>query len=120
MLGPRVPLLRAAGKGGRRAGWGGESRDRRSRFAATVAQAGRVAAAGHSLFGSAPRSPAEPRKTALFSLRFGDRRLRLQDLAPPIHPAFEVDVMGAAQFARVLVLDIGRGLEGVGGAAHAA
>src|SRR5271166_1952065 len=49
-----------------------------------------------------------------------DRRFRLQNLAAAIHAAFEVDVVRTAQFARILVLDIGRRFEGVGGAAHAA
>src|SRR3954454_11703279 len=44
----------------------------------------------------------------------------LQDLAAAIHPGLEVDVVGAAKLARVLVLDIGRGLERIGRAAHAA
>src|SRR5271165_6072861 len=51
---------------------------------------------------------------------FAHRRLRLQNLAAAIHAAFEVDVVRTSQFARILVLDIGRRFEGVGGAAHAA
>ena len=50
-----------------------------------------------------------------------DRRaLRLEHLTAAIHAALQVDVVRAAQFAGILVLDIGRRLEGVGGAAHAA
>ncbi len=46
--------------------------------------------------------------------------LRLQHLAAAIHAGLQVNVMRAAHFAGILVLDIGRGLEGVGRAAHAA
>ncbi|CDX58229.1 hypothetical protein MPL1032_230290 [Mesorhizobium plurifarium] len=46
--------------------------------------------------------------------------LRLQNLAAAIHAGLQVDVVRAAHFAGILVLDIGRGLEGVGRAAHAA
>src|SRR5271166_121713 len=51
---------------------------------------------------------------------FAGRGLRLQDLAAAIHPGLQVDVMGTAQLARILVFDISRSLEGVGRAAHAA
>ena len=46
--------------------------------------------------------------------------LGLQDLAATIHAGLEIDVMRTAQFAGVLVLDVGRLLERVGRAAHAA
>src|SRR3974390_2641813 len=48
-----------------------------------------------------------------------DLGLRLQDLAAFVHAGLEVDVVGTPQFARILVLDIGRPLERIGGAAHA-
>ena len=50
----------------------------------------------------------------------GGLGLRLQDLAAPIHAAFQVDVVRAAQFARILIFHISRGFERVGRAAHAA
>src|SRR3982750_1129019 len=46
--------------------------------------------------------------------------LHLEDLTAAVHAGLEVDVMRAAQFAGVLVLDVGRGLQGVGRAALAA
>jgi len=46
--------------------------------------------------------------------------LRRQNLTAAIHARLQVDVVGAAQFARILVLDIGRGGECVSGTAHAA
>src|SRR4249919_3098887 len=46
--------------------------------------------------------------------------LGLQDLTALIHSGLQVDVVRTAQFAGILVLDIGRPLERVGGAAHAA
>src|SRR5882757_9217850 len=46
--------------------------------------------------------------------------LGLEHLAAAIHASLEVDVMRTAQLARVLVLDIGSGGEGIGGAAEAA
>ena len=50
----------------------------------------------------------------------GSAFLRRQHLAAAIHAGLQVDVMRTAHFAGVLVLDIGRGLERVGRAAHAA
>src|SRR5262249_30092875 len=44
----------------------------------------------------------------------------LEDLAAAVHAGLEVDVVGAAELARILVLDIGRCLERIGGAAHPA
>lgn len=44
----------------------------------------------------------------------------LEDLAPAIHPALQVDVVRSAKLARVLVLDIGRPGERIRGAALAA
>src|ERR1700730_2314798 len=46
--------------------------------------------------------------------------LDLEHLAATIHAGLQVDVVRTAQFARILVLDIGWLLEGVGGPAHAA
>src|SRR5215218_4868459 len=50
----------------------------------------------------------------------GLRGFHLEDLAAAVHAGLEVDVVRAAKLARILVLDIGRGLERVGRAAHAA
>src|SRR5271170_7762273 len=69
----------------------------------------------------APRPcPSPGEGPIVLQLGFSNRRLGLQDLAAPIHAALEVDVMRAAQLARILVLDIGWRLERIGGAAHAA
>src|SRR5690606_23504790 len=46
--------------------------------------------------------------------------LDVENLPAAIHAGLEVDVMRAAQLARILVLDIGRGGKGVGRAAEAA
>src|SRR4051812_49070046 len=46
--------------------------------------------------------------------------LCLEDLPAAVHAGLEVDVVRAAEFAGVLVLDVRRGLDGVGGAPHAA
>src|SRR5215217_6942108 len=45
---------------------------------------------------------------------------RLKHLAAFIHAGLQVDVMRAPQFAGILVLDIARLLERIGGAAHSA
>src|SRR2546428_12902368 len=45
---------------------------------------------------------------------------RLEHLPALVHAGLEVDVMGAAKLARILVLDIGRFLQRVGRAAHPA
>src|SRR5215204_2921454 len=52
--------------------------------------------------------------------RSGLRGLHLEDLAAAVHAGLEVDMVRAAKLARILVLDIGRGFERVGRAAHAA
>ena len=44
----------------------------------------------------------------------------LEHLPAAIHAGFQVDVVRTAQFAGILVLDIGRGLQRVGRTAHAA
>src|SRR6266436_5928441 len=49
-----------------------------------------------------------------------DFGLFLENLPSPIHAGLEVDVMRAAQLSGILVFDVGRLLEGVGGPAHAA
>src|SRR5579875_874700 len=46
--------------------------------------------------------------------------LRLQYLAALVHARLEVDVVRSTQFAGILVLDISRPLERIGGTAHAA
>src|SRR3979411_2422796 len=46
--------------------------------------------------------------------------LDLEHLPSTIHAGLQVDVVRTAEFARVLVLDIGGLLQGVGGPAHAA
>src|SRR5262245_13773539 len=46
--------------------------------------------------------------------------LDLEDLPAAIHAGLQVDVVRAAQFARILVLDVGRLLQRVRRAAHAA
>src|SRR3954447_342969 len=52
--------------------------------------------------------------------RSGLGGFHLEDLAAAVHAGLEVDMVRAAKLARILVLDIGRGLERVGRAAHAA
>src|SRR5262249_10685130 len=44
---------------------------------------------------------------------------RLENLTAAVHAGLEVDVVGTAQFARILIFHIGRLLQGVGGATHA-
>src|SRR5258707_7504247 len=44
----------------------------------------------------------------------------LENLPSPIHAGLEIDVMRAAQLSGILVFDVGRLFEGVGGPAHAA
>src|SRR5262249_53149452 len=46
--------------------------------------------------------------------------LRLEDLPTAVHAGLEIDVVGPAQLARILVLDIGRRRQRIGGAAHPA
>src|SRR3954451_13560144 len=46
--------------------------------------------------------------------------LGLQDLAALVHPALQVEMVRTAQFAGILVLDIGRLLDRIRRAAHAA
>src|SRR5690242_6705305 len=46
--------------------------------------------------------------------------LHLEDLAALVHAGLQVDVVRAAQLARILVLDISGALKRVGGTAHAA
>src|SRR5262250_1656988 len=43
---------------------------------------------------------------------------RLEDLPAAVHAGLEIDVMRPAQLARILVLDIGRPRQRIGGAAH--
>ncbi len=50
--------------------------------------------------------------------RSGFFRLQVQHLPAAIHAGLEVDVMGTAQLAGILVLDIRRGFQRVGGAAE--
>src|SRR5215831_17854581 len=49
-----------------------------------------------------------------------DLGLRLQDLPAAIHARLQIDVVRAAKLSGILVFDIGRPLQGVGRAAHAA
>src|SRR5690606_7743258 len=49
-----------------------------------------------------------------------DLFLGFEDLTAAIHTALQIDMMRTTKFARVLVLDIGRGLESVSRTAHAA
>jgi hypothetical protein len=60
-----------------------------------------------------PTSPVRHRSVVVPGL---DR----QDLAAAIHAGLQIDVMGAAQLARILVLDIGRGGERIRRAAETA
>src|SRR5690606_10409313 len=46
--------------------------------------------------------------------------LRRQNLATAVHAGLQVDVVRTAQFARVLVFDVGRTLQSVCGTAHTA
>src|SRR4051812_12185870 len=59
-----------------------------------------------------PRSSARRRSGSGFFLGF-------QDLAALVHAGFQVEVMRTTQFAGILVLDIGRLLDRIRGAAHA-
>src|SRR5262249_29915580 len=43
--------------------------------------------------------------------------LRLEDLPAAVHAGLEIDVMGPAQLARILVLDVGRRRQRIGGTA---
>jgi hypothetical protein len=47
-------------------------------------------------------------------------RLLGKNLAAAIHAGLQIDMVGTTQFARILVLDVGRGLQGIGGTAEAA
>src|SRR5215203_3617677 len=47
-----------------------------------------------------------------------DLGLRLQHRPALVHAGLEIDVVGAAQLAGILVLDVGRTLERIGRAAH--
>src|SRR3982074_1581822 len=68
-----------------------------------------------------PRAAAgEPACVRMANAAGSNLGLRLENLAPAIKAGLGVAGARAAQFARILVFDIGRGLEGVGGAAHAA
>src|SRR6266545_1333441 len=49
-----------------------------------------------------------------------DLFLRLEDLPAAVHAGLEIDVVGPAQLARILVLHIGRPRQRIGGAAHPA
>src|SRR6185295_10008107 len=62
-----------------------------------------------------PRRPARIKPSPILGLG-----LDLEHLPAAIHAGLEVDVVRAAQFARILVLDIGWLLQRIGGAAHAA
>src|SRR5262245_56707706 len=46
--------------------------------------------------------------------------LRLEDLPAAVHAGLEIDVVGPAQLTRILVLDVGRRRQRIGGAAHPA
>src|SRR4030081_1722372 len=68
-----------------------------------------------------PRAGAgEPACVRMANAAGSNLGLRLENLAPAIQAGLEINVVRTAQLARILVFDIGRGLEGVGGAAHAA
>jgi hypothetical protein len=54
------------------------------------------------------------------AIRLGFIRFDFQDRAAAIHACLQVDMMRATQFAGILVLDIGRGLQGIGRSAKAA
>src|SRR4029450_7246056 len=63
------------------------------------------------------------RATPVFSIPHRTRRglaLRLQYLTATIHAGLQIDMVRAAQFAGILVLDIGRGLQRIGGTPPAA
>src|SRR5579864_8552864 len=76
---------------------------------------------------SSPTAPAAGRQPTALGvhspggapepLRLG---LLVQHLPAAIHAGLEIDVVRAAQLAGILVLDIGRPLQCVGGATHAA
>ena len=84
------------------------------------------AGGAQNLFGNMADRSAEFPNNISHVHRPDDRRTEsgvsagLQHLATAIHAGLQVDVMRTAQFAGVLVLDVGRGGEGVGGAAETA
>src|SRR5262249_14833852 len=56
-------------------------------------------------------------KLELGSSAPSDLFLRLEDLPAAVHAGLEIDVVGPAQLARILVLHIGRPRQRIGGAA---
>ena len=66
----------------------------------------------------ASRGP--PSYCCLKRMLFYDSLFRLQDLAATIHAGFQIDMVGTAKFAGILVFHVGGLGEGIGGTAHAA
>ena len=95
---------------------------------AVALRGGRVDGGGSRALPTRAAGPCPKRKgpanRSLSSRPEGGRKssalLGLQNLATAVHAGLQVDVVGTAHFAGILVLDIGRGLECVGGTAHAA
>src|SRR5262249_10811584 len=63
---------------------------------------------------------ARSSKLELGLSRPSDLLLRLEDLPAAVHAGLEIDVVGPAQLARILVFHIGRPRQRIGGAAHPA
>src|SRR6185437_7700402 len=69
----------------------------------------------------AARMQGVPRSTSVRTVRprLSNFGLGLEHLAATIHAGLQVDMVRTAQLARILVLDISRGLERIGRAPHA-
>jgi hypothetical protein len=65
--------------------------------------------------------PGDQRPAPVNSIRtlFSSRLFFLQDLAALVHAGLQIEVVRTAQFAGILVLGIGRLLQGIGRTAHA-
>src|SRR6266545_4401992 len=73
---------------------------------------------GSGTMGSAPGKRHEPsRRGTCGGSGLGSG---FEHLPALVHAGLQVDVVGTAQFAGILVLDVGRPLQGVGGPAHPA
>src|SRR6476620_3993606 len=64
-------------------------------------------------------APGAPVRIVAWSDRLGFG-LHLENLTATVHAGLQVNVVRTAQLAGILVLDVGRGLQGIGGATHAA
>src|SRR5436305_3040550 len=89
-----------------------------SRSGNAIRYIGRSSNADAPLYRSTTRR-ATPQGPRLWSARLDRFGLRLEHLAALVHAGLEIDVVGAAQFAGILVLDIGWLLQCIRRAAHA-